>query len=125
MQEVNGFKFNETYGKWEKIVDMKVVSVQSVLTTHRKDGSPIEGKPYYLAVAEYNGQRTSAVVYEANIANIEVGKTVSASVSFTDGNETPWISLLGGAPRATAEMFDFDFQAALAAQGVGAEQIGD
>jgi hypothetical protein len=122
MKNLNGFKYNAEFSQFEKIVNCKVLRVNAEITTTKNDGTPLAGQPYYLATVEFEGQQVGAVVYEKNREGIELGKVYPVAVSIRQ-NQPPWLSVLVGAPRATAEMFNFDFEAALAAEGVGAEQV--
>lgn len=104
----------------EGFVNAKVVSMSDTLLTN------VNGTEYSVGTIEVEGKQFSAMCYAKNLSKVTVGENRLCNVIFTeDQPKTPIILItpLTNGVRATAEDFGFDFEATLAAAGVGAEEV--
>ena len=101
-------------------IKAKVISMGDVMQTN------VNGTNYVVGTIEIEGKQFSAICYEANLAKVEVGNEYICNVTFTEdqpSNPIIAVSPLTGGVRATAEDFGFDFKAAVAEVGIGAEEV--
>ncbi len=118
--------FNEEQGQFEGQFKAVVTSLGSTVQKN------VNGTEYVVGAIKFtnaSGQEVerSAICYMKNLdKGITVGESYLCNVAVTEARPNePIISIspLTSAVRATSEDFNFDFAAAMAEQGVGAEQI--
>lgn len=102
-------------------ITAKVISLGDTLLENSN------GTEYVVGSIEFDGKVRSAICYKANLdKGINPGTEYLCNVTFTAARpQEPIIAIssLTGAVRASADDFDFDFEAVMAEAGVGAEQI--
>jgi len=120
------FKFNADQNQMEAQIRAEVISLGDKKQVNKNGTEYVVG-----AIRFTNAQgkivERSAIAYMKNVEKgITVGETYLCNITVTaDRPSEPIISIspLTSAERATADDFNFDFTVALAAAGVGVEEV--
>lgn len=119
--KIDNLEFDASRNQFTGQIKAKVVSLGDTFVENSN------GTEFVVGSIEFEGKVRSAICYKANLdKGINVGTEYLCNVVFTeDRPKEPIISIspITSAVRATATDFGFDFEAALKAQGVGAEEV--
>lgn len=119
--KVENLKFDAERNQFTGQITATVISLGDTMQKN------VNGTEYVVGSIQFDGKVRSAICYKANLnKGIDIGVEYLCNVTFTsDRPNEPIIAIssLTGAVRASAEDFNFDFAAALAEAGVGAEQV--
>lgn len=119
--KVENLKFDAERNQFTGQITATVISLGDTV----KENS--NGTKFVVGSIQFEGKIRSAICYMANLdKGINIGTDYLCNVTFTsDRPSAPIIAIssLTGAVRASADDFNFDFKAALAEVGVGAEEV--
>jgi len=118
--KIQNLKFDETRNQFTGQIMAEVISLGDNFQQN------VNGTEYVVGSIKFEDKVRSAICYKANLdKGINVGETYLCNVTFTEDRPNEpiiAISSLTSAVRASADDFNFDFKAALAEVGVGAEE---